>query len=432
VANLLEMRSKHLAVAVLVASMGAWAQLAAAAGAVRTPIEVDLNDPVFIEGPRIDRASGETCGSNNCHTYRLAVAPGGWRMRIGIDHVDHHDRFALQLFDPKEREVGYAAHSYLETGEILAAGPRAGTWTLNVIATDVSDSAYEVRVKLEKNSPAITADVEILPNLRPEPGFDFAFSTPVGSNFGVTETPSISCHPDEMAEDVAFRCLRFSFGYQNAGRGPLDLRFEALSEPVLGAKVRQRIYRGDATIFDYSDNRYRERPAGTATYHEVHGHFHYDAVFQAQIFRVDDLERGETTRIGDAAKRGACAHDYVLVDFHRFYQDPAGTADSGTDCNFAFTNPTSARMRIGMSRGWADIYTADLSDNYADFGLNPDGLYLVRVWADPDRLIAETNERDNIAYSLIEVAGDKVRLLERGRGRAPWDERRTVIRHGLG
>jgi hypothetical protein len=413
--------------------MVASAQVAVARDRAATVIELTRGKGLFIQGPHIARASGSTCGSSNCRSYLLKIPRGGWRLRLGIDHIDHRDRFALSLLDPSGAEVAYAGHGMLETSEILVPGPQAGTWTLNVIANDVTDSAYELRAKLETGPPAITSNVEILPNLRPEPGFDFTFATPVGSNYGATGTPSISCHPDEMAEDVVVRCLRFSFGYQNAGDGPLDLRFESLSDPAtIGAKVRQRIYRGDPSVFTFEDNEYRERPAGTASYHKIHGHYHYDAVFQAQVFKVDDLEGGEVTRIGEAEKRGACAHDYVLVDFHRFYQDAAGTADSGSDCNFAFTNPTSSRMRIGLSRGWADIYTAELADNYADFGLNPDGLYLVRVWADPDDQIAETNERDNLAYSLIEVRGDEVRLLERGRGSAPWDKRSKVIRHGLG
>ena len=97
---------------------------------------------------------------------------------------------------------------------------------------------------------------------------------------------------------------------------------------------------------------------------------------------------------------------------------------------FGFTDPTSTNMRIGLSRGWADIYTAELSDNYVSFGAG-DGLYLVRVWADPDDHIVETNERDNVAYSLIRVEGDAVELLERARGTSPWDPDRVVLR-GLG
>ena len=136
------------------------------------------------------------------------------------------------------------------------------------------------------------------------------------------------------------------------------------------------------------------------------------------------------TTLGDVAKRGACAHDYVFVDFERFYQDRQNFADSGSDCSFLLTDPREP-ARIGLSTGWADIYTAELSDNYVDFGINLDGHYLLRFYSDIDETIVETNEKDNIAYSYIKVSGFDVELLERGRGRDPWDPNRVVLR-GLG
>jgi hypothetical protein len=385
-------------------------------------------------GPFVRSASGSGCAAgNNCWTYALELEGGGLRLRVGIDHPDHHDEFALELHDPTGRTVASRSHTFLETPEIIVGEPAKGVWELAVIAQDVEASSFTLRAKLEDEVPGPQPGRMAPPNLRAEPGFDFSFAAPLGSNYlGGAPTPaSVSCHPDEVVEDLVVRCLRFSFGYQNAGAGPLDLHFDPLTDAAsTTTNVTQRVYVGDGSAADYSDNRFDEHAAGTATYHEVHGHFHYDAVFQAHVLRVTDRDRGETEEIGAAAKRGACAHDWVLVDFERFYQDTAGTADSGSDCNFGFTNPTSTDMRIGLSRGWADIYTAELSDNYVSFGAG-DGLYLVRVWADPDDHIVETNERDNVAYSLIRVQGDTVELLERARGTSPWDPDRVVLR-GLG
>ena len=95
-----------------------------------------------------------------------------------------------------------------------------------------------------------------------------------------------------------------------------------------------------------------------------------------------------------------------------------------------FTDPNEP-ARIGLSTGWADIYTAELSDNYVDFGINLDGYYLLRFFADLDGTIEETNESDNVAYSYIRVSGLDVELLERGRGRDPWDPNKVVLQ-GLG
>lgn len=384
-------------------------------------------------GPFVEQAGGPVCRPGNCWSYTLYVKQAALRLRVGIDHLDHHDAFALELRDPGDRLVATSEHRFLETPEIAVEEPQPGPWTLRVVAQEVRRSSFTLRAKLERDLPAPPVDRPAPPNLRAEPGFDFGFTAPIGSNYGIVELPvSTSCHPDESAEDVVVRCLRFSFGYQNAGDGPLDLHFDPLTDVATRTtRVRQRIYVGDDTPRDYSDNRYRESPAGTATYHEVHGHYHYDAVFQARVFRVVDLDDRKSVPLGEAAKRGTCAHDWVLVDFERFYQDLAGTADSGTDCNFGFTDPTSTRMRIGLSRGWADIYTAELSDNYVEFPQDVDGVYLVRVWADLLDRIVESNEEDNAAYSLIRIEGNAVTLLERGRGTAPWDPTRMVLR-GLG
>lgn len=420
----------HLGLVVLL--FGGLVSPPAGARPLRT-LDLTVDEGRVWRGPTIDRAAGDACGSHNCWTYGLKVPGGGLRLRVAVDHPDHHDRFTIELRDPRGEVAARGAHGMLETREVAVGGPRGGIWTVDVIAEDVEDSDFKMRAILESEPPGPARGKLAPPNLRAEPGFDFSFTAPAGSNYlGSSATPvSISCHPDEVAEDQAIRCLRFSFGYQNAGPGPIDLRFDPLTDLATGTtSVRQRIFIGDDTPTDYSDNDFKEQPAGSATYHKIHGHFHYDAVFQARVFEVTDLKRGETEAFADAEKRGACAHDYVMVDFPRFYQDIAGTADSGSDCSFAFTNPTSTNMRIGLSRGWADIYTAELSDNYVDF-LTGEGLFLVRVWADPDDHIRETNERDNVAYSLIRIEGDTVTLLERARGAAPWDPKRVLL-SGLG
>ena len=421
---------RRVATVLVVLALSAFAPTAAGGSAT---LELDIGRGRVWAGPHVDRAAGTSCGGSNCWTYKLNVPRGGARLRVGVDHPDHHDRFTLEVEDPSS-QIAIKRHGFLETPEAVIGSPQAGTWIVRVIAEDVTRSPFRVRAIVEKTPPGPPPGRIAAPNLRPEPGFDFSFTAPLGSNYvGEAGVPvSVSCHADEIAEDLAVRCLRFSFGYHNAGAGPLDLRFDPLTDLATGTtKVRQRIYVGDRTPGNYSDNDFVEQPAGTATYHKVHGHFHYDAVFQAQVLRVLDMRKGAAQEIGVAEKRGACAHDWVLVDFARFYQDTAGTADSGTDCSFGFTDPRSTRMRIGLSRGWADIYTAELSDNYANFGLTDEGLFLIRVWADPDDHIRETNEKDNLAYSLIRVQGDEVRLLERGHGLGPWDRDRTEVT-GLG
>ncbi|MFN2587839.1 MAG: hypothetical protein ABR613_06965 [Actinomycetota bacterium] len=362
-------------------------------------------------------------------SYPFAIAPGGARLRAAVDHPATSNAFDVQLVTPSGTRI--AAHDH----ELFVDDPEPGVWEIAAVRRDSSAQAFRLRAKLERE-PRVAEGLPMLPNLRAEPGYDFTFSYPeaacelVGSGCSFAPVPPF-CAPDEAAEDRALRCLRFSFGYQNAGRGAMDLRFGELDPVARSVPVRQRVYLADATPLDYSDNDFVERDAGTATYHEVHGHFHYDNVFGAKLLKVVDERTGALEPVAEVAKRGACAHDIAFVDFDRFFQEPQHLADSGDDCNFTFTNPTSPAIRIGLSAGWGDIYTAGLSDNYVDFGLNADGLYVVQVKADVDDTLAESNQKDNFAYSLIRVSGLSVELLERGRGRSPWDGKKVVVR-GLG
>lgn len=397
---------------------------------------------VLAEGPRgvrldpgdahfFPRATVDSCGSSRC-SYDLLLGGGGHRLRVAVRHSGTTPGFSLTLFDPDGRQVASAQH------EAFVTGPEAGLWRIEVSQRDEAADAFFLRAKLEREPVLPNPTRPLKPNLRAEPGYDFGFSYAepncqlVTGACGETPVPlPPSCAADETAEDHAVRCLRFSFGYQNAGRGPLDLRFGPMDPSTRTSPIRQRIFVSDETPLDYGDNPYAEVDAGSATYHEIHGHFHYNDIFGARLFRVVDEDAGELAPVGEVAKRGACAHDIVFVGFRRFYQDPQHLADSGTDCNFTFTNPTSPAIRIGLSTGWADIYPSALSDNYVDFGLNADGLYLLRFKADVDGTIEETNERDNVAYSLIGVEGLSVELLERGRGTSPWDPHKVVL-HGLG
>ena len=50
--------------------------------------------------------------------------------------------------------------------------------------------------------------------------------------------------------------------------------------------------------------------------------------------------------------------------------------------------------------------------------------------ADPVNGILESNEADNHGYTYLEIAGNKVEVLEVGRGRDPWDRCKIVMGEG--
>lgn len=86
------------------------------------------------------------------------------------------------------------------------------------------------------------------------------------------------------------------------------------------------------------------------------------------------------------------------------------------------------KAELGLSAGWTDVYGPELVGNYIDIGGNPDGFYVLRVVVDRNGYILETNENDNVDYSYIELRGETVRLIDRGRGSDPWDPRKVIIK----
>jgi hypothetical protein len=177
----------------------------------------------------------------------------------------------------------------------------------------------------------------------------------------------------------------------------------------------------------YSDGSFQVRPAGTYEWHEAHQHYHHVGTADYRLFRVVDDQAGELAPAGQGPKIGFCMGDYLIADWRSFDQDPRNSGMGrcvGTDA------PLGTRM--GLTKGWGDIYGYYTEGNFVDFGANADGLYVVRVAADPDNSIAELVEGDNHGYAYIRVTGDNIEVLERGYGMSPWDPAKVVaddIRH---
>jgi hypothetical protein len=112
--------------------------------------------------------------------------------------------------------------------------------------------------------------------------------------------------------------------------------------------------------------------------------------------------------VADMHLKGFAHRDELLRDWKTFY-------------------PTWGKQGFGLLPGWADYYEWDRPGNYIDFGMNGDGLYVVRITADPQGFIQETDPTDNVAYSLIWVRGDAIDHVESGLGSDPWDPCRVPL-----
>lgn len=373
-----------------------------ALAASKEDLSIGAGESVFWTGPHVDVAGGESW------TYKLSVKEPGYRLRIGIDHPEIGDRYDVRLTKPDGGSASFTSGDGLYSGEYLEQDPEPGTWTIVVTPATVTDSNFRMRARLEAEEPFLgVKQGPVEPNLQVLPPHEASFLMPVtngaaaGDPVGVDLLGRESCHPEEHAEDAAVRCLRFAFGIRNTGRGPLQL-FE--SGPL--GQDHELIQR-----LQLAGGGYIEREAGIARYHKTHGHYHHHDAVALRLYRVLDETTGEMEAAGAKHFKGFAHRSELLREWEIFY-------------------PTWPHQGFGLDAGWADIYEWDRPGNYIDFGLNGDGLYLVRMWADPVRGVVESNERDNTGYTYLRVTGSEIEMLEAGRGQDPWDPCKIEVGFG--
>jgi len=365
------------------------------------PARLQPGDAVFWTGPFVEASSATW-------SYRFEVVRPAYRLRVGLDHPEVDDDYVLELTLPDGTTRNLSAGGGLYSRELLIENPAPGNYRVDVTAQDVTESDFRVRVKHESRKPSLgTRTGAVLPNLQVLPPHAASFLFPVTN--GTTDPPQGadligrgSCHPEEHVEDRAVRCLRFAFGVRNTGRGPMDLFYQGAS-PVADGTLYQRVHRVDGSSF--------EREAGTARFHKTHGHYHHSAAIGLRIFKVVDVKRGKLEPAGQPRTKGFAHREELLREWATFY-------------------PTLSVTGFGLGPGWADIYEWDRPGNYIDFGTNGDGLYVIRMEADPVDGVLESNEQDNFGYTYLKVSGAQVKLLEAGRGRDPWDPCKIVVGFG--
>lgn len=174
--------------------------------------------------------------------------------------------------------------------------------------------------------------------------------------------------------------LRLSTGTPNIGAGRLELRGGAVLPN--GQQVNQRIYRDDATFW--------ERPAGTFTYHQGHAHIHFDGWCRYRLrAKLPNGDPGAILAVGQ--KTSFCILDLVTYDSSLpGYRNPGYYSGCGSTVQ-------------GLTPGMADIYSKGLTDQWVDITGIPDGDYFLEAEVDPDGLILEADETNNIGRIPIHV-----------------------------
>ncbi|QEG21546.1 lysyl oxidase family protein [Mariniblastus fucicola] len=172
--------------------------------------------------------------------------------------------------------------------------------------------------------------------------------------------------------------LRFSTAFANQGAGHLEV-FGGEPTDNGNQEVFQRIYDDEGG--------FRDRLAGEFTYHEGHGHIHFDGY---AIYNLREI--GPAGEVGDILATGGKI-SFCLIDITR-YDDDAGASNYG-----------SCGTTQGVSAGWSDVYGSGLSDQWINISGIDDGDYYLEVVTDPEDKLLESDETNNTTIITVTIEG---------------------------
>jgi hypothetical protein len=197
------------------------------------------------------------------------------------------------------------------------------------------------------------------------------------------------------------RQLRFTTRIVNIGVGPFEV--QALRKNVTGRwVVRQRIYN------DAGGYRQVSTPAKVIWGGDGHNHFHLDKLQRFSLHRL----KHEGNQVGRGEKTGFCFFDNA--DFRTLPGKPPAPVYTQETGACGAGQPQTLQFHMGLSVGWGDDYHADLPDQYIDLTNLPDGLYRLRVEADPNGWFRETGENNNLTWVDLRITGITVEVVAHG------------------
>jgi hypothetical protein len=254
-------------------------------------------------------------------------------------------------------------------------------------------------------------------------GFDAGASAPATPGVTASATPAPTLPPVDLPDlqmdplrdfavettDDGRRLLRFTATIINVGDGPMEVWAErdgdALREGV------QRVYDDDGEFVDI--------PTDATFFWAGDGHDHWH-VRDMQGYHVEALEGGDATAVSE--KHGFCLFDNYPLD----EPIPGAPDEAAYQCP---GHRGAARIEMGLSVGWRDVYSASLPNQYIDITELPAGRY--RLWAEADPVgtdrstgwFVESDETNNVTWVDFDLELDppSVRVVGEPSGLyGPW------------
>ena len=434
-------RLVRIVLSVTVLSLGG---LAAATAAKASPptLQLGLGKSLFWNGGYVDSSDVDLPGSvacqvEQCFSYPVMVAKGGWRLRVAIDTPDRANDFELDLIDPSGTQVASQSNSGQSEFdmELYALHPVAGNWTVRVVPEMVDNASFRLRAKLETGPLVYKKKTELLPSLEVTPPYGFTFVAPANplnayapdaanpplsvageAPFSCTPDETLNIQPDFMPGSAhPTRCLRFTTGPRDAGPGTFEIDYNptAADGAILDmGPAYQRVYYSDGTSF--------LRPAGEFNFHTVHGHYHYMGFLNFQLYSVGPNHK--LTPAGSGNKVGLCPADELFSDWGTFNQSNVAAETFTANCGY-----TTGEASLGLNVGWGDVYKWQRPGQYVDFSGDGDGYYLLQVVVNASHLVLTVPHDQNVGYAYVHVVGNTISIIQRGQGQSPWDPTRKVF-----
>jgi hypothetical protein len=313
------------------------------------------------------------------------------------------DGLNLYVYDPSGNQVGSSSGVGSNGQAVAVTKPVQGSYTLVVTVTYAYDATTkylgEARIMAPPSwsSPRCAKSCPLLPRLRPLPPSDIhvdgippAASTPLGFPFPFTIPTGNSCYIDETAATGARRCLRFTSVVENDGVGLLHLRLPWVA-PGSGGAQSGFIPGGCHTeqLVQWTDGKQTIRPAGPCLYHPQHAHFHYRDFVSFTLERVTpNGSTGPSVGKLRSLKESFCLADDDYFGFGTTGPNGPRTYTGQPGCNLpSGLDPTGAWVEMGMTPGWADVYTWDTPSQYIDITNVPPGVYEIVTKTNPGGLL---------------------------------------------
>lgn len=214
---------------------------------------------------------------------------------------------------------------------------------------------------------AAPAAVAALPDLVADP--------PVGGN-----------QPVVYADGQGQRLLLRMDGFvHNRGPGALEIRGSNPSGGVM-TSVSQRVYDGGA----FTDIARAPSPRLIYETNDDHSHWHL-----AQAMRYSLWSADRTVEVGPSQKVGFC-----LMDMERAEASGSARAVYSEEAHgfCGSQHPNARSVYMGVSPGWRDVYSYVLAFQWIDISDVAPGRHWLRADADPEGVIAETDESNPGAY----------------------------------